>query len=846
MMAPSGGMAFCRGVAMKRSIALAVLGIACAPGALADTPAFQLNEAEYFERPGVSVMLGQDYYPEGHQGGLSILMHDERVASNGDVRLEPAPGQWSPIPKPGERQVVRARQEVRVHLTYPDPERDRKGFNPIVYPDLHLGYTVRAFPDGAAIRVVVDLDAPIPAAWVGKVGFNLELFPGALFGKSFRLDRTEGVFPRQPTGPGIVDADGAYELEPLARGRRLLIAPESVYQRLTIEGIRGGELELHDGRGNHNNGWFVVRSLAPAKATKGAIEWRIEPHAEPKWMRQPVIQVSQVGYHPDQPKLAVIELDPRDAARSNISLQRIDESGAVVAVIERAPEEFGRFLRYRYLRLDFSSVTTPGLYLVRYGERVSHAFRIHPDIFRRHVWQPTLEYFLPAQMCHMRVNEKYRLWHGACHLDDARMAPTAHNHFDGYLQGPSTLTRFQPGEPVPGVNRGGWHDAGDWDMRIESQAGTIHGLALAWELFRVDYDNTTIDQETLVAELRQPDGKPDVLQQIEHGVLSVAGGYRALGRLYRGVIEPTLRQYVFLGDGANMTDNVVFDPRAQSAARAPSVGLPGSPDDRWVFTEQHPAREMQAAAALAAGARALRSYNDALSKECLEIAVELWKRNEASEPLVRIAAAAELLITTRDASYARFLREHQQLIAANIEKTGWVVGRTDALVADARYTKTLREAVARYREKVDALARETPYGVPYKPDVWGAGWSIQEFGVDQWMLHLSFPDLFPRSYALHALSFMLGVHPGSNTASFVSGVGARSLETAYGFNRADWSYIPGGVGSGTALIRPDFPELKHWPFFWQQSEYVLGRGTTDYLLLVLAADHVLNDKKVWR
>ena len=39
---------------------------------------------------------------------------------------------------------------------------------------------------------------------------------------------------------------------------------------------------------------------------------------------------------------------------------------------------------------------------------------------------------------------------------------------------------------------------------------------------------------------------------------------------------------------------------------------------------------------------------------------------------------------------------------------------------------------------------------------------------------------------------------------------------------------------------PDFPELLEWPFLWQQTEYVLGGGTTDYLLLVLAADHLLN------
>lgn len=825
---------------MRRLIPILLLALPFTCAVAAD--AFTLNEQEYFERDGINVMLGQDYYPEGHQGGLSILMHDERIASNGDVRLEPAPGQWSPIPKPGERQIDRAKRQISVQLAYPDPDRNRKGFNPIVYPDLELTYTVRAIPEGESIRLIVDMDKPVPQAWIGKVGFNLELFPELLFGRSFQLGSTEAVFPRQPTGPGEVDEDGTYELRPLARGKRLEIAPETELYHLTITAVRGSELELHDGRGNHNNGWFVVRSLVPAETTTGAIEWLITPHASKDWMRTPVVQVSQVGYHPEQPKQVVIELDPRDTRRHNVVLQRIGANGKAETVIDRKPDEWGRFLRYQYLRLDFSAVKTPGLYTVTYGEQKTHVFRIHSDVFERHVWQPTLEYFLPAQMCHMRVNEKYRVWHGACHLDDARMSPVDHNHFDGYLQGPSTLTKYKPGEPIAGLNRGGWHDAGDWDLRVESQADTIHGLALAWELFKVDYDNTSIDQETLVTEIRQPDGKPDVLQQIEHGVLSVVGGYRSLGRLYRGIIEPTLRQYVFLGDGVSMTDNVVFDPNKTPEASAPAVGLPGSPDDRWVFTEDNPRRELQTAAALAAASRALKGYNDDLSEECLEVASALWERAKPNDPAFAIGAAAELLIATNDPKYARFLRDHQKVIAERIERVGWMVGRTVPLVNDREYTKTVTDAVRAYRQKVDALAKETPYGVPYKPDVWGAGWSIQQFGVDQWMLHLSFPELFPRTYALQALSFIFGVHPGSNTASFVSGVGASSLTTAYGLNRADWSYIPGGSASGTALIRPDFPELKHWPFFWQQTEYVLGRGTTDYLLLVLAADWVLNQK----
>ncbi len=63
---------------------------------------------------------------------------------------------------------------------------------------------------------------------------------------------------------------------------------------------------------------------------------------------------------------------------------------------------------------------------------------------------------------------------------------------------------------------------------------------------------------------------------------------------------------------------------------------------------------------------------------------------------------------------------------------------------------------------------------------------------------------------------------------------------AYGNNRADWSYIPGGIVSGTALIRPDFPELLEWPFLWQQGEYCIGYATSGYVFLVLAADHLLN------
>ncbi len=88
----------------------------------------------------------------------------------------------------------------------------------------------------------------MPAKYVGKVGFNLELFPGDLFGRSWLLDGESGIFPRQADGPMTPDADGEEIASPLARGKTPVVAPEGEKQRLTIQSDRG-TLTLLDGRG---------------------------------------------------------------------------------------------------------------------------------------------------------------------------------------------------------------------------------------------------------------------------------------------------------------------------------------------------------------------------------------------------------------------------------------------------------------------------------------------------------------------------------------------------------------------------------------------------------------------
>ncbi|MEO1010285.1 MAG: glycoside hydrolase family 9 protein [Bacteroidota bacterium] len=798
---------------------------------------FTINQQEYLEMRGANVMLAHDFYPESHQGGVGIIQNGIRVATNGDLRLEPAPGQWQPVPKVGKRQVDRETQRISVRMEYPDESKNRKGFNPIEYPDLELSYTLSVTPQGKSFKIIVDLDEPLPEEWVGQVGMNLEFFPGYLFGKSYYMDQAFGIFNRQANGPGKVDDAGNYVLEPMAQGKKLVIVPEDPKQTLSIENLGKNRLRLLDGRAQHSNGWFIVRSLVPSGATKNAIEWLVTPNTIKDFLYSPVVQVSQVGYHTKQEKIAIIETDKLDKDIHEVQLLRLNEHGGFTQVLSQKPKNWGPFLRYEYYQFDFSHISTPGLYQLQYGDYRTHPFQISETVFERNVWQPTLEYFLPVQMCHMRVNDRYKVWHGLSHMDDARMAPINTNHFDGYLQGPETLTKYKSGEHVPGLNIGGWYDAGDYDLRIESQAATVKGLSEIYELFQVDYDNTSIDQKTRIVEMLTPDGTPDILQQIEHGILSIVGGYKSMGRFYRGIIVPTLRQYILLGDPANHTDNEIYEPKTDT--REIPVGREGSPDDRWVFTEDNPKREAQTAAALATASRVLQGYNDQLAMNCLDISQAVWKSVKVEDPIQKVALATALLKTTGQKEYSEYLLEHQDAIVAQIGDTGWIVGPVLPLIGDKGFTSKIQMAAKAYRQIIQELGQRTPYGIPYEPNIWGAGWGIQSFGVKQYYWHRSFPEIFPKTYMLNALNFILGTHPGVNTASFASGVGSRSLTQAYGINRGDFSFIPGGIGSGTALIRPDFPELLEWPFLWQQTEYVLGGGTTDYLFLVLAADRLL-------
>jgi endoglucanase len=796
-----------------------------------------MNKQNYFEAPGLAVYVFNDNYPEGHQGGIQIVQHDVRTAANGDLWLEPAPGQWSAFSQINDKKTDPADQSVTVSLSFPNKQAAERKFNPILYPDLELTYKVVVKAEGSAFRIIVNIDKPLPKEWIGKVGFNLELYPGDLFGKAFFMDGKAGSFPLQLNGPFYKAPDKGAEVVPMAEGHQFVVAPESEAARLEIFSEKN-VLQLIDGRTHHNNGWFIVRSIVPKGATNKAIEWVITPNISKDWKYKPVIHINQVGYLINQAKMALIECDKNDSLTDRPILYKLLPSGQKQKVLTYSPKPWGIYQRYRYYPFDFTQVTEPGVYFLALDTLCSERFIIGDDIFDRDIWQPTLEYFLPVQMCHMRVSDRYRVWHGLCHMDDARMAPVDYVHFDGYIQGSSTLSPFQPGEHVPGLNCGGWHDAGDFDLRIESQAGTVYTLSLIYETFGISYDITTINQQKHVVEMHQPDGKADILQQIEHGVLSIAGGYKNLGRLYRGIICNDLRQYVTLGDPSTITNNRVYEPEGASTLPA---WIENSEDDRWVFTENNSFHNMQVCMALAASARALKGTNDSLATTSLSISEEIWAAEAGSEmnPL-KIEALVELILTTGNKQYMNQLIAWNNEIFKNIEEVGWSVSRVIDRIEDVQFKHTYMLAMQKYFMIVQQETSDNPFGVPYKPATWGVAWNVERFGIAQYYLYKNLQNEDCKQYLINALNYVLGIHAGMNTASFVSGVGSRSATIAYGLNRDDWSYIPGGVISGTATIKPDLPELKEWPYLWQQTEYMISGAAEGFMFLVLGVRELMN------
>ncbi len=808
----------------------------------------QINDSAYFEKPGVNVLV----FSSGYNGmffdektsAIQLIHHGVRTATGGAVRLQNTPEQWDQVPIMTSRVVNRGKNSIEVGLRYELFDFDSR----VVVKTKNKGFEISVY-----------LDQPVPEELIGSAGLNLEFLPSAYFGKIFFYDGKPANFPLYPgsstkmesaekkipqfAGHNTFDDRGRDEfIIPLsiATGKEFVFAPDDDERRVRIVSETSGrDLMLFDGRNLAQNGWFVVRSLLPAHKTGKVLSWYVEPNAIPHWKRKPVIQFSQVGYLPNQKKVAVIELDKNDEPLKVASLFQVTPEGEKVEKLKGKVNLWGRYLRYQYAKFDFSMIKDPGIYFIKYGDRKTNTFSIDCGVYDK-IWHPTLDIWFPVQMDHMEVNEAYRVWHGAPFLDDALQAPVNHQHFDGYSMGPTTQTKYKPLERIPGLAVGGWFDAGDFDIQTASHCDAVLSLVDTWEKFKPERDETFVDYPTRYVDIHRPDGEPDILQQIQHGTLNMVSQVKNIGHPVRGIVVPELHQYTHLGDAIDETDNLPYNSKLDSyETDGKSSGIM---DDRWVFTGRTTFLDYYTSAALAAASRVLKDFNDTLSQQSIFYAKKLWRENENAGERdssgfskifgnrMKELSELQLFITTKDDKYAQSFSE---AVWNNLDKhleSGIGTALRAIPYMDAGYRKKLRDYVIKYKRIADRYSEENPYGVPIALGGWGGSGNVVNFATTNFYVHQFYPDLMNKEYVYKGLNYIFGCHPYSNL-SFVSAVGTRSKKVTYGNNRADFSFIAGGIVPGILLIQPDFPENKEdWPFLWGENEVTVG-GSANYIFL---------------
>ncbi len=812
----------------------------------------------YLSAPGVNFMLySSNYNPvffDQKNAAMEIILRDHRIATNGSLRLMPTPEQWDLIPLLKKRLA--------------DPQHQRL-IADMAYPAYKLNYQVVVAAEPGGVRVSVNLTRPLPRVLAGRAGFNLEFLPSVYMDKAYVVDhRVYGIFPRYPEDrmikvpppPGGMKGDPYYTHDlhiaedylqpvPFATGRTITLAPQDPSDRITITSD-SGKLQFYDGRDMAQNGWFVLRTLIPADKTRGAVVWHIRPHYRPDWVRPPMIAHSQAGYAPDFPKVAVIELDPRFKAPGFAKVLRLTRDGSYRQVFSGPVSKPQPWLRYVYARFNFSAVRRPGLYRIEYAGRHTDLFPIANDIYR-HTWQTSLDAFLAVQMDHVAVRDNYHIWHGLPFMDDALQAPPNLVHFDGYRMGKDTYSRFKPGQHIPGLNIGGWFDAGDFDNDAFGQYITIQNLALAYNTFHMKWDELSVNESTRQVEMHHPDGVPDAVEQVEHGVLQTLAQIHAVGHTFEGIQAATLRQYTEVGDAASQTDGRVYD--SQLAPNQVKGRFSGTPDDRWAWTSYNPFMEYAAAASLAEASRTLKGWNDSLSKECLDAAIKLWNEQKAHpgpNPMSRFArfgapdwsAALELMIATHGAQpYKHRVEELFPRLLRQFGFQGWTAVRALPYL-DASYRARFRTALQAYMPRLRKYLAANPFGVPPSMGGWGGSEQVASFGVEMYFLHQAFPGIVGPQYTLRAANYLLGTHPVSSV-SYIAGIGRVSKLKTYSVNRGDHSYIPGGMIPGYIVIKPDFPEcITHFGFLWFEDETTISAASS-WVLLANAANALVKPSR---
>jgi endoglucanase len=124
-----------------------LLALISAPGLSSADFAMKVTDNNYLDTRGFSVFLyGSTYHPvfvDQKNTAMEMILHGQRIATNGDERLMPTPEQWDLVATLKSRHADKANSRLTADLAF---------------PTFDFNYTpeVAAEPDGVEVSINLD------------------------------------------------------------------------------------------------------------------------------------------------------------------------------------------------------------------------------------------------------------------------------------------------------------------------------------------------------------------------------------------------------------------------------------------------------------------------------------------------------------------------------------------------------------------------------------------------------------------------------------------------------------------------------------------------------------------
>src|SRR5262252_10870351 len=137
-----------------------LLAVISAPGLSAANFAMKVTDKNYLDTQGFSVFLyDSTYHPifvDQKNTAMEMILHGQRIATNGDVRLMPTPEQWDLVATLKGRRADKASDRLSADLSF---------------PTFDFSYTLEVTAEPGGVKVSINLDKPLPQQLAGRAGF---------------------------------------------------------------------------------------------------------------------------------------------------------------------------------------------------------------------------------------------------------------------------------------------------------------------------------------------------------------------------------------------------------------------------------------------------------------------------------------------------------------------------------------------------------------------------------------------------------------------------------------------------------------------------------------------------